>query len=205
MGALSLAAHFGGLDRVRFRVDLQVRLVSCLQKTSRGLFRTCRPRCTLSSYEQGTVGMISNSATVHSTKRESALVVIFDTNGRLLLQLRDDLPEVLFGGMISLFGGYREGAESFLECAVRELKEELSCAIPKERFQHVTTFIGTYAELPGITLQAEIFVVRDIPIHELVVTEGSLAICDVDAINQVEPKLTPIARTGIKAVLAQTT
>ena len=35
--------------------------------------------------------------------RETAPVVLFDTKGRLLLQLRDDLPKVVFPGMIGLF------------------------------------------------------------------------------------------------------
>jgi 8-oxo-dGTP diphosphatase len=58
--------------------------------------------------------------------REIAPTVIFDDCGRLLLQLRDDIPGILYPGVIGLFGGHREGDETFLACAVREIHEELS-------------------------------------------------------------------------------
>ena len=57
------------------------------------------------------------SAVVH---RETASTIIIDTRGRLLLQLRDNIPEIRNPGMIGLFGGHRQGDETFLECAVRD-------------------------------------------------------------------------------------
>src|SRR4051794_19466903 len=63
--------------------------------------------------------------------REIAGAVIFDTSGRLLLQLRDNIPGILYPGKITLFGGHREGDETFLECVVREIHEELSFYIPR--------------------------------------------------------------------------
>jgi 8-oxo-dGTP diphosphatase len=64
-----------------------------------------------------------------STKvREIAAAIVVDTSGRLLLQLRDDVPNILYPGKIGLFGGHREGNETFLDCVVREIHEELSYA-----------------------------------------------------------------------------
>jgi 8-oxo-dGTP diphosphatase len=65
---------------------------------------------------------------------EIAPTVIFDDLGRLLLQQRDDIPGILYPGAIGLFGGHREGEETFLACAVREIHEELSFYVPPERF-----------------------------------------------------------------------
>jgi len=65
---------------------------------------------------------------------EIAPTVIFDNLGRLLLQQRDDIPGILYPGAIGLFGGHREGEETFLACAVREMHEELSFYVPPERF-----------------------------------------------------------------------
>jgi len=135
--------------------------------------------------------------------RETAPVVVFDTSGRLLLQLRDDLPGLLFRGMIGLFGGHREGSETFLECAVRELQEELSYSIPSERFEHIVTFKGAYSELAGATIHAEIFVVRDVPVDELTVTEGSLVVLDVRQLHELEHRLTPTARIGLTKVVGK--
>jgi 8-oxo-dGTP diphosphatase len=137
------------------------------------------------------------------TCKETAPTVVFDTKGRLLLQLRDDIPEILFPGMIGLFGGHREGAETFLQCAVRELEEELSYSIPPERFEHIATFKGVYRELPGTPVHAEIFVVRDVPADELIVTEGSLLVFDVSQIHELEHRLTPTARIALAKVLGE--
>jgi 8-oxo-dGTP diphosphatase len=54
-----------------------------------------------------------------SKMREIASAVLVDTNGRLLLQLRDDIPSIIFPGKVGLFGGHREEDETFLERVVR--------------------------------------------------------------------------------------
>jgi len=45
--------------------------------------------------------------------REGTSAILISEDGRLLLQLRDDLPHVSDPGKISLFGGRREADESF--------------------------------------------------------------------------------------------
>lgn len=47
-------------------------------------------------------------------RRETASAVLIDTAGRLLLQHRDDIPGILYPGMVGLFGGHRKGNETFL-------------------------------------------------------------------------------------------
>ena len=46
--------------------------------------------------------------------REIACALIIDTCGRFLLQQRDDIPGIVCPGMVGLFGGHREGDETFL-------------------------------------------------------------------------------------------
>ncbi len=77
--------------------------------------------------------------------REIACAVLIDPHGRFLLQLRDDVPNILYPGKIGLFGGHREGDETFLECVVREVHEETGYLAPPERFEHLGSYIGPEA------------------------------------------------------------
>ena len=76
------------------------------------------------------------------THSETSGAVLIDSLGRFLFQQRDNNPEILYPGMIDLFGGHREGNETFLECVVREVHEEISCFVPSERFAHLVTMRG---------------------------------------------------------------
>ena len=69
--------------------------------------------------------------------REIACALIIDTCGRFLLQQRDDIPGIVCPGMVGLFGGHREGDETFLQCVVREVHEEISYFVAPERFDHL--------------------------------------------------------------------
>ena len=113
-------------------------------------------------------------------RREIAPTVVIDAEGRFLLQKRDDLAEILYPGWIGLFGGHREGVESFLECAVRELEEELSHYIPPDRFERLGSR-EYFDDGSGDTVLAEFFLVREVPVEQLVITEGSLLIVPLRA------------------------
>jgi 8-oxo-dGTP pyrophosphatase MutT (NUDIX family) len=132
--------------------------------------------------------------------REIAPTVLFDTSGRLLLQLRDNIPGIIWPGKIGLFGGHREGCETFLECAVRELHEELCFLIPAEKLHPVAQLNGPDGEVPGGTVHAEFFVARDIPVDRLSITEGSLKIVEVDDLEGIVAELTPAALFALIAL-----
>lgn len=51
--------------------------------------------------------------------------MLLENNGRYLLQLRDDVPNINYPGKWGLFGGGSEGDETPKQAAVRELKEEI--------------------------------------------------------------------------------
>jgi 8-oxo-dGTP diphosphatase len=132
--------------------------------------------------------------------REIAGAVIFDTSGRLLLQLRDNIPDILYPGKVTLFGGHREGNETFLECVVREIHEELSFYIPPERFEPIAKRTGPDKEVPGGIVRAEMFVTRDVPVDKVAVTEGSLKIVRVEELGRLMRELTPSALFGLQAL-----
>ncbi len=71
--------------------------------------------------------------------REFTCAVLIDTLGRFLLQQRDNVPGIVHPGKIGLFGGHRECGETYLQCIVREVHEELSYFIPPERFEYLAT------------------------------------------------------------------
>ena len=126
-----------------------------------------------------------------SRRREIAAAIVIAPSGRLLLQQRDNVPGILYPGMVGLFGGHREGNETFLECVVRELHEELSHFIPPERFEYVWSYDGPDWTDNGCTLRTEYFVVRDVPVDQISVTEGTLLIVDPNAVADLTAKLTP--------------
>ena len=124
--------------------------------------------------------------------REVAAAILIDTNGRILLQRRDDRPDILQPGKIAMFGGHREGGESFIYCVVREIAEEISCRVPAERFQHLLTLDGPDPDRSEGRVKGEFFAVYDIPTEELTITEGRLLVVGPDDIEKLRSELTPL-------------
>jgi 8-oxo-dGTP pyrophosphatase MutT (NUDIX family) len=126
------------------------------------------------------------------SNREVAAAIVVDSRGRLLFQQRDNIPGILYPGMVGLFGGHREGSETFLECAVRELHEELSFFIPPERFEPLWSYDGPdWVVGAGGWLRAEYFVVRDVPIDQIAVTEGSVIVAELATVTDLSAIMTP--------------
>lgn len=82
----------------------------------------------------------------------------------------------MFPGAIGLFGGHREGDETFPSCAVRELREELSYPFSLRDIDPLCVYAGPDIEIPGGTLEYHIFVVRNVRKDLIAVTEGTLAV-----------------------------
>src|SRR5437016_2782473 len=89
--------------------------------------------------------------------REIASAILIGTCGRILLQQRDDVPWIRYPGLVALFGGHREGGESFLECATREVREEIGFPVAPARFEPLVRYQATYADGGGLI--GEFFVV----------------------------------------------
>ncbi|MFG3595179.1 NUDIX domain-containing protein [Bradyrhizobium sp. RDI18] len=133
--------------------------------------------------------------------RETTGAIIIDTFGRYLFQLRDDVAGITNPGKIGLFGGHREDGETFLECIVREIHEEIGYFVPPDRFEHLGGFEGEDIDSKSGTIHGHLFVVRDIPVDALAVTEGSLLILEPVEIEEIEPRLAPTTRLALKAYL----
>ncbi len=136
-----------------------------------------------------------------SRHREFACAILIDTLGRFLLQQRDDVPGVFQRGKIGLFGGHREGDETFLQCIVREIHEEISHFSPPENFIHLTTYDGDDIDVAGGTVHGEFFVAWNIPVERLVITEGSLLIVEPNGLLSVDHQLSPSGKIGLKTFL----
>ena len=109
-------------------------------------------------------------------------------------------PGIAQPGKIGLFGGNREVGETYLECVVREVYEEIGYFISPDRFEHLVSYNGTEFEVDGDTMRSEFFIARNIPIDELNVTEGSLLVVEPAKLATLEHKLAPSARFAMKAL-----
>lgn len=125
------------------------------------------------------------------TSREVAAAILVGTCGRVLLQQRDDVPHILYPGMIGLFGGHREGDETPLECALREIEEEIGYAVPADRLQPLVALRMTYPD--NRTVVGTYFILRDVPVERLVVTEGSLIAVAPADVPKLMGRMTPSA------------
>ena len=144
--------------------------------------------------------LIANGQSMSQLLHEFACAILIDTQGRFLLQLRDNVSEILYPGQVGLFGGHREGGESFLQCVVREINEEISYYVAPGRFQYLATYDGMLHS-KGARARGAIFLADGIPADSLVVTEGSLLIVPQAKLAEIEHKLSPSASFALTNLL----
>jgi 8-oxo-dGTP pyrophosphatase MutT (NUDIX family) len=123
--------------------------------------------------------------------REVAAAILVGTCGRLLFQQRDDVPGILFPGQVGLFGGHREGSETPIECALREIAEETGLELAPDRLEPLVELTAAYPAGGGV--RGNFYVVRNVPIGDIVVTEGSALVIEASALPALLPRLTPSA------------
>jgi 8-oxo-dGTP diphosphatase len=73
--------------------------------------------------------------------KQVAMVLLFDRQGRLLVYLRDDKPDIPFPSHWDFFGGHLEEGETPEGALVREVKEELG--VDLERWNFFRRYICT--------------------------------------------------------------
>jgi 8-oxo-dGTP diphosphatase len=134
-------------------------------------------------------------------RREGSLAMLLDTQGRFLLQLRDDIPQIRDPGKVSLFGGAREAGEGFLECIVREVHEEIGHYLPPTRFERIGRLLGPDYAFPGDTMHCEIFLACDVPVEALTITEGTLRIVARDELEKIRDSLSLPAQYAIDILM----
>jgi 8-oxo-dGTP diphosphatase len=135
-------------------------------------------------------------------RREFTRAVLIDTFGRFLLQQRDNVPGIVHPGKIGLFGGHRECGETYLQCIVREVHEELSYFLPPERFEYLASYDATDINSEAETIiHGEFFVARYMPVEKVMVTEGTLYIAELGELSALEHRLSPSGKAGLTAFL----
>jgi 8-oxo-dGTP diphosphatase len=135
--------------------------------------------------------------------REGASAILFSTDGRLLFQLRDNVPGISDPGKLGFFGGGREGDESFLDCVVREIHEEIGYFISPERFEFIGRYVGPDLWTPNSTLHAELFLAREVPIEGLTISEGKLKVVALHELERIHDSLAPPAEFALGIFLGR--
>jgi 8-oxo-dGTP diphosphatase len=118
-------------------------------------------------------------------ERHVASVMLVNRRRHVLLQQRDDRPDLAYAGRWTLFGGQVEEGESPEECIRRELKEELDLDLPVEHWMTVECLARTTAET---VVYNHLFVGKMTrPIEELTLYEGAaMAYFDRDHASRVD-------------------
>jgi hypothetical protein len=73
--------------------------------------------------------------------------------------------------------------------------------LPPGRFELIVSYFGPDHSTPGETRHGEVFVVRDVPVDRLTVTEGSLKIVAMDELEQIHDLLAPSAKYALEIFL----
>lgn len=115
--------------------------------------------------------------------------------------MRDNLPHVIDSGKLSLFGGAREPNESFLECVVREVHEEIGLYLAPQRFELIARYSGPDYLAPHRALYGEIFLARNVPIENLTVSEGTLRVVKLDELERLNHCLSLPAKYALEIAL----
>ncbi len=101
---------------------------------------------------------------IRQDSRRQVAIAILHQNDRFLLQLRDDIPGILYPGHWALFGGHLEPGEHPDEAIRRELVEEISYAPP------ILTPFGFYEDVQVVRCVYQ--GVLDVDLSQLVLKEG---------------------------------
>ena len=103
--------------------------------------------------------------------KAAASVFLLTEDRRLVLQLRDNKPDIDNPGMITAFGGGAEPGETPVECALRELAEETGIQAQAEDLH----LLGATSKVDfrGRATALIFFLLRDVDSAALEVTEGA--------------------------------
>lgn len=118
-------------------------------------------------------------------ERHVASVMLINRRGHVLLQQRDDRPDLAYAGYWTLFGGQVEDGETPEECIRREIREELDLDLAVEYWTTVECPARTTAET---VVYNHLYIGQMArPIEELTLYEGAaMAYFDHDHASRVD-------------------
>lgn len=123
--------------------------------------------------------------------RQAACAILFGTCGRLILQQRDDVPGIVFPGLVSLFGGHLEPDEDAHTCVQRELEEEIGVRLPLASLEPFFTFRTRFADPSERDVEISIYIASGLQADTLHVTEGSLLLLSWPEVSLRFSRMTP--------------
>ncbi|GAA3992720.1 hypothetical protein GCM10022247_09860 [Allokutzneria multivorans] len=129
----------------------------------------------------------------------ASMTMVLDEDDRVLLNLRDDKPEILYPNHWAILGGAAEPGESPVVTARRELGEEIGSAVEEfGEFEHFCSVI----DRGGHRHLVSVFITRTtMPSTEFTLTEGQelrfFAFEELDSIT-----ITPFVRQVLSAYRA---
>jgi 8-oxo-dGTP pyrophosphatase MutT (NUDIX family) len=121
----------------------------------------------------------------------AAGVFLLTEDGRLVLQLRDDKPDIHYPNMITAFGGGAEPGETAVECALRELAEETGIQARAEDLRRLGAV--SKVDFRGHPTATVFFLLTGVDPARLDVTEGSMVVLSF-AEAACDPRLTENCR-----------
>jgi 8-oxo-dGTP pyrophosphatase MutT (NUDIX family) len=121
----------------------------------------------------------------------AAGVFLLTRDDKLVLQLRDDIPDIDNPGMITAFGGAAEPGETAIDCALREIEEETGLRVDPMALRYVGAV--SKRDRNGDLTACVFFVLRIGDASELTVTEGAAITLSFDEIAN-DTRTTPTCR-----------
>lgn len=131
----------------------------------------------------------------------SAGAVLVATDGSILLQRRDNKPDISSPNMLSIFGGHVEENESYLEAAIREIDEETGYRASPDQMQFLIEFENKY---PTSNIMKGIFyLIENVDQSNLKITEGKLEAIDVKDIPNYFHEIVPTTCFALSVYLTK--
>ena len=121
----------------------------------------------------------------------AAGVMMLTRDGRLILQLRDDIPGIDNPGRITPFGGAAEYGETPVECALRELAEETGLSVDPASMRYLAEM--SKVDFRGNNTACVFYLLCNVDPASLTVTEGTAIVRSLEEI-EADPRATPFCR-----------
>lgn len=133
--------------------------------------------------------------------RQAACAILFSSCGQLILQQRDDVPGIVYPGLVSLFGGHLEAGEDPHHCVQRELEEEIGVRLPLNALEPFFIFRTRFSEPGERDVEISIFIASGLRADTLHVTEGSLLLMPLPHVRQHYARMTPTTSYALSEFL----